>query len=134
MTRFRSFAAAVAAAGLLAVAAPAVAQGSPVVGTWATEAKTDFGTFKSSWTVAEAGGAYTIEVVDAPMEGGPGGPPPESTISDVKVDANTLSFTRSLQMEQGPMNLKYSVTIDGNALSGQATSDFGPIPITGTRQ
>ena len=117
MTRFRLFAAA-AVAGSLAFAAPALAEDSPVLGTWATEAKTDFGTFKSNWTVAQADGAYTVEVVDAPMEGGPGGPPPESTISNVKVEANTLSFTRSLKMEQGPMDLKYTVTVDGATLDG----------------
>ena len=133
MTRFRLFAAA-AVAGSLAFAAPALAEDSPVLGTWATEAKTDFGTFKSNWTVAQADGAYTVEVVDAPMEGGPGGPPPESTISNVKVEANTLSFTRSLKREQGPMDLKYTVTVDGATMTGQANSDFGPIPITGTRQ
>ena len=133
MTRFRLFAAA-AVAGSLAFAAPALAEDSPVLGTWATEAKPDFGTFKSNWTVAQADGAYTVEVVDAPMEGGPGGPPPESTISNVKVEANTLSFTRSLKMEQGPMDLKYTVTVDGATMTGQANSDFGPIPITGTRQ
>ena len=133
MTRFRLLAAA-AVAGSLAFAAPALAEDSPVLGTWATEAKTDFGTFKSNWTVAQADGAYTVEVVDAPMEGGPGGPPPESTISNVKVEANTLSFTRSLKMEQGPMDLNYTVTVDGSTMTGQASSDFGPIPITGTRQ
>ena len=133
MTRFRLFAAA-AVAGSLAFAAPALAEDSPVLGTWATEAKTDFGTFKSNWTVAQADGAYTVEVVDAPMEGGPGGPPPESTISNVKVEGSALSFTRSLKMEQGPMDLKYTVTVDGATMTGQANSDFGPIPITGTRQ
>lgn len=133
MTRLKLFAAA-AIAGSLAFAAPALAEDSPVLGTWATEAKTDFGTFKSNWTVAEADGAYTVDVVDAPMEGGPGGPPPESTISDVKVEANTLTFKRELKMEQGPMDLTYTVTVDGATMTGQANSDFGPIPITGTRQ
>ena len=49
-----------AAAGALFAATPAVAADSPVVGTWATEAKSDYGTFKSTWTVAENGGAYTM--------------------------------------------------------------------------
>jgi hypothetical protein len=52
----------------------------------------------------------------------------------VKVEANKLSFTRALKMEQGPMNLKYTVTVDGDTMTGEASSDFGPIPITGTRQ
>ena len=133
MTRFSIFAAA-AFAGSLAFAAPAVAEDSPVAGTWATEAKTDFGTFKSNWTVAETDGAYTVDVADVPMEGAPGGPPPESTISDVKVDGNALTFKRELKMDQGPMTLSYTVTVDGDTMSGEANSDFGPIPITGTRQ
>ena len=49
------FAAFVAGASLLA--APAWAQASPVLGTWNTEAVTDFGTFKATMTVTEANGA-----------------------------------------------------------------------------
>ena len=64
---------ALAAAGALFVGTPAFAADSPVVGTWATEAKSDFGTFKSTWTVAQNGGAYTVDVKDQPMAGGPGG-------------------------------------------------------------
>ena len=123
-----------AAAAALFVAAPAFAA-SPVVGTWATEAKSDFGTFKSTWTVAEAGGGYTVNVADAPMEGGPGagGPPPTSTISDVNVDGNTLTFKRALVIGDMTINLSYTVTVDGNAMTGMTHSDFGDIPITGSR-
>src|SRR5690606_15429272 len=59
--------AAVAAAFL---AAPALAADSPAAGAWAIEAKSDFGTFKSDWAVAEADGAWTIDMQDQPMEGG----------------------------------------------------------------
>jgi len=125
-----------AAAAALFVAAPAFAA-SPVVGTWATEAKSDFGTFKSTWTVAEAGDSYTVNVADAPFEGGggggAGGPPPTSTISDVHVDGNTLTFKRVLVIGDMTINLAYTVTVDGNAMTGQTHSDFGDIPITGTR-
>jgi hypothetical protein len=121
-----------AVAGSLAFAAPAFAEGS-VAGTWATEAKTDFGTFKANWTVADNDGAYMVEVADVPGEG-QSGPPPEGTVSDVKVDGNTLSFKRELKLDQGPMTLSYTVTVDGDAMTGQAHSDFGDIPITGTRQ
>ena len=130
-----------AAAGALFAATPAFAADSPVVGTWATEAKSDFGTFKSTWTVAQNGGAYTVDVKDAPMEGGPGGggdgaaaTPPKSTISDVAVDGNTLTFNRELVMADMTMKLAYKVTVDGNTMTGQTHSDFGDIPITGTRQ
>jgi hypothetical protein len=128
--------AALAAAGALVAATPAFAADSPVAGTWATEAKSDFGTFKSTWTVAEKDGAYTIDVKDVPQEGGPGadGPPPKSTISDVAVNGNTLTFNRELVMGDMTIKLAYKVTVDGNTLTGQTHSDFGDIPITGTRQ
>ncbi|MGZ3233943.1 MAG: hypothetical protein ACXU7O_04535 [Croceibacterium sp.] len=140
MRQFRF--AVIAAAGALVAASPAFAADPPVVGTWATVAKTDFGTFKLTWTVAQSGGAYTIDVKDAPPEGGaPGGDaggaaaaPPKSTISDVVVDGNTLSFNRELVMGDMTIKLSYKVTADGNMLTGQTHSDFGDIPITGTRQ
>jgi hypothetical protein len=133
MRQFRF--AALAAAAVFATT-PAWAADSPVVGTWATEAKSDFGTFKSTWTVAQNGGTYTVDVKDAPQEGGPGGdgPPPKSTISNVAVNGNTLTFDRELVMGDMTIKLAYKVTADGNALTGQTHSDFGDIPITGTRQ
>lgn len=134
MRQFRF--AALAAAASLFVTTPAFAADSAVVGTWATEAKSDFGTFKSTWTVGQNGGTYTVDVKDAPQEGGPGGdgPPPKSTISNVAVDGNTLTFDRELVMGDMTIKLAYKVTADGNALTGQTHSDFGDIPITGTRQ
>lgn len=133
MRQFRF--AALAAATALFATTPAFAADSAVVGTWATEAKSDFGTFKSTWTVAQNGGTYTIDVKDVPQEGGPGGgEPPKSTISNVAVDGNTLTFDRELVMGDMTIKLAYKVTADGNALTGQTHSDFGDIPITGTRQ
>jgi hypothetical protein len=32
------------------------------------------------------------------------------------------------------MNLTYNGTVEGNALTGEVGSDFGPIKLTGTRQ
>ena len=129
--------AALAAAGALFVSAPAFAADSPVVGTWATEAKSDFGTFKSTWTVTDNNGTYAIDVKDAPMDGAPGGgggASPKSTISNVAVSGNTLTFDRELVMGDMTIKLAYKVTADGNTLAGQTHSDFGDIPITGTRQ
>ena len=129
--------AAVALAGAAFVSVPAFAADSPIVGTWATEAKSDFGTFKSTWTVAQDGNGYTVDVKDAPMEGAgapAGGDPPKSTISDVAVDGSTLTFNRELVMGDMTIKLAYKVTADGDTLAGQTHSDFGDIPITGTRQ
>jgi opacity protein-like surface antigen len=123
-----------AAAAFALLAAPALAADSPAAGEWAVEAKTDFGTFKSDWTVAEAEGAWTLEMADQPMEGGPGGPPPESTITNLKVDGGKLTFDRALDMGGQAFSMSYDLTVEGDTLSGTANSDFGPIPISGTRK
>ena len=122
-----------AAAALLA--APAIAADSPAAGAWVVEAQTDFGTFKSDWTVGETDGAWTLEMKDQPMEGAPGGgEPPQSTISNLKVDGGKMTFDRALDMGGQTMNISYDVTVEGDTMSGTANSDFGPIPITGTRK
>ena len=56
-----------------------------------------------------------------------------STISNVVVDGNAITFDRSLETPQGPMQLAYRFTADGDTITGEATSSFGAIPITGTR-
>jgi hypothetical protein len=129
--------AALAAAGTLFAATPAYAADSALAGTWSTEAKSDFGTIKATWTVAQNGGSYSIDIKDEPMQGGPGGAapaPPKSTISDVKVDGNKLTFKRELVMGDMTIDLDYDVTVDGNAMTGTTHSSFGDIPITGTKQ
>ena len=123
-----------AAAAFAVLAAPSLAADSPAAGEWAVEAKTDFGTFKSDWTVAEAEGAWTLEMADQPMEGGPGGPPPESTITNLKVDGGKLTFDRALDMGGQAFSMSYDLTVEGDTLTGTANSDFGPIPISGTRK
>ena len=121
--------AAVAAAFL---AAPALAADSPAAGQWAIEAKTDFGTFTSDWTVAEEGGAWAIDMKDQPMDGM--GDPPASTISNLKVDGGKVTFDRALDMGGQKFSMSYDLTVEGDTLSGTARSDFGPIPISGTRK
>ena len=127
------FAALAAAATLLA--GPALAASSPVVGTWNTEAVTDFGTFKATMTIAEADGGYTIDIKDVPLEGAPPSPPsPPGAVSDVMVDGAQFSFKRKLTTPQGDMTLSYTGTVDGDKLTAEVdTGQFGKIPVTGTR-
>lgn len=125
---------AVLAAGISFIAAPAFAA-SPVVGIWTTAADVQGMKIEATMTFAEAAGGHTVEIKDSPMPGAPADAPPmESTISDVVVDGSKFSFKRALSTPQGPMNLAYSGTVDGDSLTGQVVSDFGPIAITGTRQ
>lgn len=123
------------AAGSSLLAVPALAADSPVVGTWNTEAVTDFGTFKSTMTIAEANGVYTIDIKDVPIEGAPPSPPsPPGAITDVVVDGAKLSFKRKLTTPQGEMNFTYTGTVEGDKLTAEVdTGEFGKIPITGTR-
>ena len=55
-------------------------------------------------------------------------------IANVAVDGNTLTFDREVVMGDMTIKLSYKVTADGNTLTGNTHSDFGDIPITGTRQ
>ena len=124
------------ALGAAMIATPAIAQDSPVVGTWNTEAVTDFGTFAATMIVTQGEDGYAVEIVDqTPAGGAQAGAPPqmESTISDVMVDGSTFSFRRSLDTPQGPMELTYTGSVEGDALTAQVGSSFGNIPVTGTR-
>jgi len=134
MFRKAGIAAAVLAGSLL-VAAPAFAAG--IAGKWNLVADTQMGQFKSTMTVAQAGDAYTVDIVDTPPEGGDaaGGPglgEMKSTISEVAVDGDTLTFKRALS-GGFEITLNYTLTVDGDAIAGEAGSDFGPTAITGTR-
>ena len=126
---------AVLAASASLIAAPALAADSPVVGTWNTEAVTDFGTFKATMTVAEASGAYTIDIKDVPLEGAPPAPPsPPGAITDVVVNGGAFSFKRKLTTPQGELTMSYAGTVDGDKLTAEVdTGQFGKIPVTGTR-
>lgn len=132
MSIFKPIAAA-AVFGAAVVSTPVLA--ADVAGKWDIVADTQMGQFKSILTVAEDAGAYSVEIVDVPPEDGAGAPPMgemKSTISDVAVDGDTLTFKRALS-GGFEMTLNYKLTVDGDAISGEAGSDFGPTPISGTR-
>ena len=123
------------AVGASLIAAPALAAGSPVVGTWATAVDVQGMKIEAELTVAEADSGYSVAIKDGPMPGAPADAPPmESTISDVVVDGSKLTFKRALNTPQGAMNLTYTLNVDGDALTGEVGSDFGPIAIAGTRK
>ena len=131
---FRTTLLAALVAGATVLAAPAYAQSSPVLGAWTTKVDVGGTIVESTWTFAQSGSAYTIDIKDGPFPGAPADAPPmQSVISDLVVDGGTFSFKRVLTTPQGPFNLSYTGSVDGNTLTGTVNSDFGPIPITGTR-
>lgn len=133
---FRTIRFAALAFGATLIAAPALAADSPVVGTWATVAETEMGNFEATMTVAEAGGGYTVEMVDAPMTGpdGSAAPAMASTISDVKVEGSKFAFKRTIDFQGQGMVLSYEGAVDGDTLTASANSDFGAVPVKGTRK
>lgn len=131
MLRNFAFAAALA----VSVAATPAFAASAVAGTWATAIDLQGTKIEAEITFAEAADGYSVAIKDGPMPGAPADAPPmESVISDVKVDGANFSFSRKLTTPQGPMALTYTGSVDGNALTGQINSDFGPIAMTGTRK
>ena len=130
MVRLKSL---VLAGAALALSAPAMAEDSPVLGSWDTVARTDFGNFQAVMAFASADDGYTVEITDVPVEGAPAGPPMESTVSDLVVDGGNFSFKRQLTTPQGPMELTYTGSVEGDTLTAEANSTFGAIPVTGTR-
>ena len=126
---------AVLAAAVSMMAAPALAADSPVVGTWDTAIDVQGQKMTAEITVAQAGDAYTVAIKDGPMPGAPADAPAmPSAISDVVVDGAKLTFKRKLTTPQGEMNLIYTANANGDALTGEIGSDFGPIAMTGTRK
>lgn len=112
--------------------APALAQSA---GEWETTATSPQGTFTSTWTLTD-GEPDAIAVVDPAPPGG--GPAMESTFSEVVVDGANFSFKRQLTTPGGPIELTYTGTVDGDALTATAAGNFGgapfEMPITGTRK
>ena len=132
---FRKTAFAVLVAGATLAAAPALGQASAVLGTWNTAVDVQGQKIEATMTFAAAGDGHSVEIKDGPMPGAPADAPAmESKISDVVIDGAKFAFKRELATPQGTMNLSYSGTVDGDTLTGEVGSDFGPIAITGTRQ
>lgn len=127
MSRLARFAAAAFVSAAI-YASPAYA--ADMAGKWDLVAEAQGMQFKSTMTVTENAGAYAVDIVDAPMEGGFG--PMTGTITDIAVNGNELSFKRNITGDFA-LTLNYKLTLDGDTLKGEASSDFGPSTVTGTR-
>lgn len=132
MTGFARSAGAFALAASV-LAAPAIAQESPVLGAWDTKVESPMGEFPAKWTFAQGEEGPTLDIEPVQAEGGPGGPPMEMTVSDLVIEEGAFSFTQSVATPQGDMAIAITGTVDGDALAAEANTDFGAMPITGTR-
>lgn len=128
MTTFKAIAALVLTTSAIH-ASPAYAA-SAVAGKWDIVAEAQGMQFKSTLTIAEAPGGYTVEIVDVPSDGG--FPPMQGTISDVSVNGSEITFKRNITGDFA-LTLNYKLTATGDTLAGEASSDFGPSTVKGTR-
>ena len=55
-------------------------------------------------------------------------------LTDGKVNGNTLEWTENANSPLGPVELKVKATVDGDKISGEAVSPFGPMPFEGSRE
>lgn len=113
------------AIGLALVSAPAYAA-SPVDGSWDVVLTAPQGVFESTVTFQETADGYAVTVIDA-ASGAP-------EASDVTVEGDSFSFTRTLDFGRGAEAYVYSGTVNGDELSGAVASPIGAMTFTGARQ
>jgi hypothetical protein len=97
---------------------------SPAVGTWDLALATPLGSLPAVLVMSEngAGSLSSAELGSA-------------QISDIVFDGNLVSFPLDLEIQEDvTLSLQFSATIAGDMLEGEATSDFGPFAVTGSRQ
>ena len=104
-----------------------------MLGAWETKVESPMGEFAAKWTFAQGDEGPTLDIEPVAAEGAPAGPPMEMTVSDLVIDADAFSFTQSVATPQGDMAIAVAGAVDGDALAAEANTDFGAMPITGTR-
>jgi hypothetical protein len=57
-----------------------------------------------------------------------------SEIEAGKVKGNELTWTENVKTPVGPLTLNMMATVDGDKISGQANSPFGPLSLEGSRE
>lgn len=55
-------------------------------------------------------------------------------LTDGKVNGNTLEWTENSKTPMGPIELNVKANVDGDKISGEAVSPFGPMPFEGGRE
>ena len=108
----------IAMAFLVACATPI----SPGVGVWDVNINTPAGAQSGVWTRADDGtGVMGSDLGDQSIDG-------------IVLEGNTISFDVDIDAGGQSLSLSFLGTVEGDALSGELSSDFGPFGVTGTRQ
>ncbi|MBT72367.1 MAG: hypothetical protein CMQ15_10080 [Gammaproteobacteria bacterium] len=107
---------------IMALLASCAAPGSPGVGVWDVSIVTPVG---------EQGGTWTINADGTGIMGSDQG---DQAIEGIMFDGNSVAFNVDFDAGGQSLSLSFSGTVEGDSLDGEFDSDFGAIPVNGTRQ
>jgi len=113
---------------LVVLAACASTPKNPFVGAWAVNMDSPIGALPGTINFA-ADGTGTM-MIEAP--GSEGQPP--AAFSGATFADNTVAFTTSIDAQGQQFTLQFSGKVEGDNLTGEFNTDFGAMPVTGTRK
>lgn len=102
-------------------AAPAA---PPIVGVWNLVLETPMGTQEPTFTVTQVDGALSGKFTS---------PQGELDIGEITDSDGVITFDMDIEAAGQALTLKFSGTVEGDTLTGKFGSDFGDMPVTGTR-
>lgn len=110
-------------AATLFLAACASAPSNPAVGMWDVSMDTPVGVMAATVTISPdlSGNMSSTDLGETPLD-------------SLTVMENELKFSATIDAQGQTLTLDFTGMIDGDSLEGRFDSDFGPIPVTGTRQ
>ena len=95
---------------------------SPGVGSWDVTIDTPVGSQAGVWTInADGTGTMGSDLGDQAIEG-------------IALEGNTIAFDVDIDAGGQSLSLSFSGTVNEDSLDGEFSSDFGPVPVSGSRQ
>ena len=105
------------------LASSALAEG--LAGTWTLTRQTDDGPAESEMTVVEADGEFSGTLVS---------PRGTMEVESIAVDGDSFAFTVTVEGRLFDMDLDYSGTVSGDAMTGKVEMAMGSAEFTGVRK
>jgi len=92
------------------------------VGAWDVIIDTPVGSQAGVWTInADGTGIMGSDQGDQAIEG-------------IALEGNTIAFDVDIDAGGQSLSLSFSGTVNEDSLDGEFSSDFGPVPVSGSRQ
>lgn len=110
---------------LLALLFAAASAWADPVGTWKISMEGPGGTHVNYLTIRKEGDSHFASMKS---------PQGEAEIGEIQVDGDHIEFAFSRAMGLRTMTMSYVCDVDGDTLTGKATTPRGTLPFTGRRQ